>query len=257
MRASLLLGTGLVAAASVGGGAWAAHRGDPAAPLKEGATPVIVELFSSEGCSSCPPAEGYLAQLDRSQSVDGVTVLALEEHVDYWDHLGWADPFAQGEFGERQHRYASVLADHGVYTPEIVIDGHALVEGGDEEQAARDMQASAREPRARVALVLHGSVVDVDVTGVTAAAEGDGAEVWLAVTESGLESHVESGENAGRRLTHAPVVRALRRLGTVTGDAFRTQTVVDAALAWKPRALRIVVFVQEATSRRIVGSAGV
>jgi hypothetical protein len=234
---------------------WQMHRGDPPAPLKPGATPVVVELFSSEGCRSCPPADQYLATLDRTQSVDGVAALVLEEHVDYWDDLGWADPFAQAQFDTRQRQYAGALPDHRVYTPEIVIDGHALVEHGDEEQAARDMQASAAEERAHVSVSRDGDRVEVDVRDAPPpSGQGVAQEVWLAVTESGLQSEVASGENAGRRLAHAPIVRALRRLGVVEGGAFRTEAPLDARFSWKPRALRVVVFVQDAATRGIVGA---
>ena len=234
------------------GAVWAAHRGDPPAPLRSGVPPVLVELFSSEGCSSCPPAEAWLASIDRAQSIDGVAVIALEEHVDYWDRLGWRDTFALPQFGERQRDYSRVLPDKRVFTPEIVIDGHAVVANGDEEQAARDMRASATEPRARVALSRHGNDITIDV-GEIPDNDLEPAEVWLAITESGLVTNVAEGENAGRRLAHAPVVRDLRRVGLARGGSFHAEASVDVGTTWAPRALRIVAFVQRARSRRIVG----
>jgi hypothetical protein len=251
---------GIVAGSLVMAGAvvaWARHRGEPSAtPISPGgtATPVVVELFSSEGCSSCPPADEYLARLDREQSVGGVAVVALEEHVDYWDGLGWADPFGQPAFGTRQRGYAAVLPDRRVYTPEIVIDGHAVVENGHEDEAARDMRASAAARRARIDLARSADRWVVDARDVPPAPPGDRNEVWLALTESGLESRVERGENAGRRLAHAPIVRVLRALGTVSGDTFHAETSIEARSSWRPRALRVVVFVQQAVGRGIVGA---
>ena len=232
----------------------AAHHGNPPAPLRAGGTPVIVELFSSEGCSSCPPADAWLASLDRLQNVDGVSVLALEEHVDYWDRLGWRDPFGQPQFAERQAEYSRVLPDRRTYTPEIVIDGTTAVQSGDEEQASRDLRASASQPRARVALSRQGDRVTVDASDIPGS---EGAEVWLAITESGLSTDVAQGENAGRHLAHAPIVRALRKLGVARGGAFHLETAIEADPSWAPRALRVVAFVQQMRSRRIVGAGAI
>jgi hypothetical protein len=244
---------GLALLASASGVVWATHRGNPPSPLPADARPVIVELFSSEGCSSCPPAEAWLAAVDRGQSIDGVAVLALEEHVDYWDRLGWRDMFALPQFSERQRAYSRVLADTRVFTPEVVIDGHAVVENGDEDQAAHDMRASAAEPRARVDLVRHGDHVTIDVSEIPGY-ELEPSEVWLAITESGLASTVTEGENAGKRLAHAPVVRALHRVGVVRQSSFHGETALDVDATWAPRALRIVAFVPRARSKRIVGA---
>lgn len=253
MRLAASVTAGVVAMVCAGGAVWASRRGEPPAPLRRDGTPVIVELFSSEGCRSCPPADQWLASVDRGQPIDGVSVIALEEHVDYWDRLGWSDPFAQAQLGERQQAYSRVLPDRRVYTPEIVIDGHAVVEDGDEDQAARDMAASASEPRALVGLSRRGDRVSVDVSEIPGG-DGEDAEVWFAVTESGLASDVSRGENAGHRLVHAPIVRALRMLGIAKAGAFHADTSVEARLSWAPRALRVVAFVQLARTRRIVGA---
>jgi hypothetical protein len=216
--------------------------------------PVVVELFSSEGCSSCPPADAYLASLDRAQPIEGVTVVALEEHVDYWDDLGWRDPFDDPAFGDRQRDYARVLEDHRVFTPEIVIDGRRVLSDRGDDAARAAMQASAREPKARVELRRDGPRVVVDVRDVPAAPPGDTHEVWLAITESGLVTDVKAGENRGRRLAHAPVVRRLRRLGRVDGATFHAEATLDADSAWRPGALRVVAFVQRSSTRSIVGA---
>ncbi len=217
--------------------------------------PVVVELFSSEGCSSCPPADRYAAELDRAQSVEGVTAIVLEEHVDYWDRLGWRDPFGSSVFSDRQQDYARVLADHHVFTPEIVLDGRLVVPGGDEDAARAMMQRSAGEPKAKVTVERQREAagVTVNVTDIPVDAD-DAPEVWLAITESGLSTNVPAGENAGRRLAHGPVVRRLRQLGRATGTTFHAEASLDPDPSWKPAALRAVAFVQRAKSRRILGA---
>ena len=256
MRALVATVVGVIVLALAAAKLHAAHPPSPAPAAPLGATPVIVELFSSEGCSSCPPADAYLAELDRAQPIDGVSVIALQEHVDYWDDLGWRDPFAQASFGPRQRQYASVLTDHRVYTPEIVIDGHATVDG-DVHQAARDMQAARREARAHVTLERKGNAVHVEVRDVPVATGDDAAEVWLAITESGLSTRVERGENAGRLLTHAPVVRALREVGRVTQGTLVVDAPLELDPSWNHTTLRVVAFVQRVRTRRIVGASGI
>ncbi len=212
-----------------------------------------MELFSSEGCSSCPPADAYLAALDRAQPIEGVAVIALEEHVDYWDHLGWRDPFGSSAASARQSAYARVLPDHQVFTPEVVFDGHLVMPNGDEGAAREMMQRSAREPKARVAIHREGARVSVDVSDVPRTS-GETPAVWLAITEGGLATDVSSGENAGRHLVHAPIVRRLRSLGAVDGPTFHADATIDADLATRPN-VRAVAFVQLARSMTIVGAA--
>ncbi len=251
MRTTIGITGAALAMVLVAGAVRAAHRGEPPAPLRAGGVPVIVELFSSEGCSSCPPADTWLASLDRTQPIEGVSVIALEEHVDYWDRLGWRDPFGQPQFGDRQVEYARALADRRTYTPEIVLDGSSTVPSGDEPQAARDLRASASQPRARVSLSRQGDRVGVDVVDVPG---GEDVEIWFAITESGLSTDVPRGENSGRHLAHAPIVRVLRKVGVARAGPvhFDTQVAVDAA--WAAQSLRFVAFVQQTRSRRIVGA---
>jgi hypothetical protein len=233
--------------------AFVACRGDVAAAASSPRVPVVVELFSSEGCSSCPPADASLAALDRTQAIDGVAVIALEEHVDYWDHLGWRDPFGSPAASARQSAYARVLPDHQVFTPEMVLDGHLVVPSGDEGAAREMMQRSAREPKAHVALRREGARVSVDVSDVPPV-PGDVPAVWLAITESGLATDVLAGENAGRRLVHAPIARRLRSLGAVDGPTFHADATIDADLVARPN-VRVLAFVQLAKSMAIVGAA--
>ncbi len=227
------------------------------APSSLGSAPyVIVELFSSEGCASCPPADEYVATLDRTQPIEGVTLIVLELHVDYWDRLGWRDPFGAAAFSERQSEYARVFENHSIFTPEIVFGGNKLMIGGDEDRARTQILEAASEPKARVSIERVGrGKVSVTVADTPEEPPGDPLDVWLAVTESHLDSEVGAGENGGRLLKHAPVVRQLRKLGVVYHRAFHDDVEVDTSLSWKPAALRFVAFVQAARSRKIVGAA--
>ena len=184
-------------------------------------------------------------------------MIALEEHVNYWDSLGWRDPFGSPAFSGRQKEYARVLADHHVFTPEVVFDGHLVMPNGDEEAARAMMQEAARRPKAKVTLSRDGPHLTVNVAGVPASSADDVPELWLAITESGLATDVGAGENAGRRLVHAPVVRRLRSLGRVSGGGAHTTATLDLEPTWNPRALRVVVFVQLAGSRKIVGAGAI
>jgi hypothetical protein len=232
----------LLAALGVGGSAGAAEV--PRAPI-------VLELFSSEGCSSCPAADEVLAQLDAAGEVGGTPVLALELHVDYWDYLGWRDPFSSAELTARQERYAHWLGRRS-YTPQLVIDGQTEVLGSNRGRALAAIRAAAQRPSpTAVQLRRQGAQLAVEITGLTQAA---GATVLLAITERGLISAVRRGENAGQTLHHGPVVRALRPLGVVQGDRYTVQVPLQLVAEWKPETLRAVVLVQSADGR-ILGAA--
>jgi hypothetical protein len=225
--------------------------------------PVVVELFTSEGCSSCPPAEALLARMDETQPVEGAEVIALAQHVDYWNYLGWSDPFSSHEFSERQGEYARAFGSDGVYTPQMVVDGRAEFPGGSSDRAFDAIAQAAREPKAEVLLSRADARADADapvrlklsVEKAPKLADGDAADVLLAVTEGGLSSDVARGENAGRKLGHIGVVRRLTKLGELGAGAFSTETDVTIEKGWRRENLRAVVILQERASRRVVGAA--
>ncbi len=220
-------------------------------------TPVIVELFTSEGCSSCPPADASLSRLE-SQTVGGADVIALGEHVDYWNHGGWSDPFSASKFSARQSDYSRAFGLDNVYTPQMVVDGRAQFVGGSDDEARTAIARAAGQPKADVTLAASGAdAVSVRVTHVPPSAHRDPADVLLAVTEDGLSSSVRGGENAGRHLAHSAVVRRLVPLGTVQGGAFNASAPLDLSANWRRGRLRAVVFVQERGSRRIIGASEV
>lgn len=238
------------------------------APASTGAAPapVLVELFTSEGCSSCPPADALLSRLEKTQPVEGVEVIALAQHVDYWNYLGWRDPFSYAEAGARQSEYARVFGRDGVYTPQMVIDGRAEFPGGNQKLAFDTIAKAARTPKAEVTITrldggagaAAGTRLAVRVGKLPPVTEGDTADVLLAVTESDLSTSVGRGENAGRKLSHAGVARRLSVIGSATAGApFVAETEVNVEGGWRRQNLRALVFVQERASKRVLGAAAI
>ncbi len=224
---------------------------------------VVVELFTSEGCSSCPPADALLAQLVSDQKIAGAEVIALEEHVDYWNHLGWTDPFSSQEFTFRQQEYEEKFRTGSVYTPQMIVDGSVEFVGSHEGQARQVITQAAQTTKTPVQLAFaagSGSRASLQVTvgKLSTATPDDRVEVFLAVTETGLHSDVRAGENAGHDVGHSAVVRSLRKLGQADP---RADVVLSATpelklqAKWKRENLRAVVFLQERKSRRIIGAA--
>src|SRR6266851_4803876 len=156
----------------------ATHAADSARPTR---TPILLELFTSEGCSSCPPADTLLAKLDELQPVAGVTVIALEEHVDYWDHQGWRDPFSSAEFTARQQRYAGLLHIESPYTPEMVIDGRSEFVGNDSERALHELASAARAPKTPVHVTVKDKASDRISFAVNVDATKTSGDVLLAI----------------------------------------------------------------------------
>lgn len=230
--------------------------------------PVVVELFTSEGCSSCPPADAVLRQLQKDQPVAGAEVIALSEHVDYWNYIGWSDPFSSAAFSARQETYAQALRRENVYTPQMVVDGQAEFVGSSMSKAREAIAKAARSPKAEVRIIIPKTIagkdhqairLGVSVKNVPPVNQGDVAEVIFAITEDDLSSNVKRGENSGRKLAHTAVVREMRALGRVdpATRSFETETTVMIADKWKRDDLRIVVLVQERAQRRVMGAAAI
>jgi hypothetical protein len=232
---------------------------DPAKPFR----PVVVELFTSEGCSSCPPADALLARLDEQQRVGNAEIIALEEHVDYWDQLGWRDPFSATQWTERQQEYANSFGNEGTYTPQMVVDGRTEFVGSSQSKAKSAIVEAAQQPKAEVVLTgLEGNAGKAHIRIAVKMLPGGihDAQVWLAVTETGLHSNVKAGENSGEDLHHAAVVRSLRKVGDAKAgkdETYSGEQEVRLDSTWKRENLRLAVFVQDAKSRHILGAASV
>ena len=204
--------------------------------------PIVVELFTSQGCSSCPPADRLLNKLAAS-GLDGASLAPLAFHVDYWDDLGWADPYAAPAWTERQRQYASALGDNRVYTPELVVAGrHGMV--GSDLVAITTAISRARRP----ALLPASSSWGTGVLEVTATAPAD-ADVLVAVWEDGTRTKVPRGENEGEML---PSDRVVRRLERVAAAGTRGTIKVKLDGGWK--AGGAVAFAQR-NDKTIVASA--
>lgn len=208
-------------------------------------TPVLVELFTSEGCSSCPPADAALAGLARTQPVEGVELIPLGFHVTYWDYLGWKDPYAAPEHTARQRRYALDGDDNRIYTPQMVVDGARSFVGNDDEARAQ-AAAAARQPKVPLHLSTRVEGGAVVLTVKMDAAPAKGLELWAALAEDGLSSEVKRGENAGRQLVHAAVVRTVATLPApkAVDGGFVSEARLKLGSGWKREHLRAVAVLQ-------------
>lgn len=222
---------------------------------------VLAELFTSEGCSSCPPADRLLQQITSTSPVDGVEVIGLEEHVDYWDRLGWRDPFSSPAFTARQSDYAArAFRTTNIYTPQLVVDGAFETVGSDRADVRAAIANAAGRPAASVLVRATGTRdrvhVDIAVDVPPSVERRDTADVEIAVAEDGLTSRVGRGENGGRTLSHTAVVRSLITADAIPPAATTRIVTVDLPLApeWRTTHLRVVGFVQERQSRRVLGA---
>jgi len=229
------------------------------APASADTHPVLVELFTSEGCSSCPPADALLERMD-AQPIPGTQLIVLSEHVTYWDHDGWKDPNSSAALTDRQSSYEDALGLKTPYTPQIIVDGTSLLRVGDPQQA-RDIFEKAKAV-AKVPIRIDGVNVDVGNPSVLRAriesdADSDRrADVYVALALNRVESQVLHGENGGRHLVHVAVVQQLTKIGKLQkGKSFEQEVQLKLKPGEDPKNLRIVVFVQEPGPGKVLGAA--
>ena len=215
-----------------------------------GRIPVLLELFTSEGCSSCPPADRLLEKLDREQPVVGADLIVLSEHVDYWNYLGWSDPYSLPAFSQRQHDYAVKLGTEEVYTPQLVVDGKKHFVGSNRAAALSAIEEAMRAPKALVRLQVVRNGVDVEVH--LEVGGGAGGVAYLALASEREKSQVARGENAGHELGHVAVAYSIKKIGTVSHDAGLQK---DLRVGVRPGGARIIVVVQDAKTGSVVGVA--
>jgi len=219
--------------------------------------PVLVELFTSEGCSSCPPADALLGRLQREQPIPSANIIVLEEHVDYWEKAGWHDRFSSSQYTDRQNQYIPRLKFDEVYTPQMVVDGSVQFVGNDPRKALDSVSRSAQTPK--IPLTLSGPVVDgkhivcsVSAASATPLPKGD---LYAVVVQPTASTEVKAGENGGRHLEHVNVVRSMQRIGKVQDLAsgpVKFSLGVPSNIT--PTGLQLVVFAQGPGQGAITGA---
>ncbi|MGB6192684.1 MAG: DUF1223 domain-containing protein [Terracidiphilus sp.] len=212
--------------------------------------PVLVELFTSEGCSDCPPADRLLSQVDSAQPFAGVHAIVLEEHVTYWDQQGWRDPFSLDAMTDRQKEYQERFGLGDIYTPQMVVDGAEQFVGSNVQALEKAMADEAGKPKTVLTIdgvhLENGSAI-FSVHGATV----KGARLVAVVAADATVSHVANGENAGKTLHHVAVVRGLKEFGGEAVDG-RLLKVSDGNPTGQ---LRIVAFLVDHKSGHVLGSA--
>ena len=231
---------------------------DPPAPASNAArTPILMELFTSEGCLSCPPVDTWVARIDAAQPVAGAEIIVLSEHVDYWDHDGWKDPFSSPAITERQQEYVHNLGLSDVYTPQIVVDGAFEVKPADAQQTSQNLTKAAGTPmipvRLSSAAVSAGSLTGhIEVDG---SADKKNADVFVAVAIDKTLTDVLAGENNGRKLENVAVVKAMVKVGKLEkGKTFDQPFTVKLWPNADPANLRVIAFVQESGPGKVLGA---
>ena len=231
------------------------------APDNTEAVPILVELFTSEGCSSCPPADVLLQRMDEKQPIVGAHLIVLSEHVDYWDHDGWKDPYSSHSFTDRQSAYVGVLGLNTPYTPQMIVDGASVLQNNDPRQSQQVFQ------KAEAAQKVPVSIDSVRVEGTTPPvlqahievgenSHKQSADIYMAVALGHAESQVLRGENGGHHLTHVAVVQSLTRIGKFEkGKTFSKDVQVKLKPGTDPANLRVIAFVQESGPRQVLGAA--
>ena len=247
-----------LAASFVAGGMALGSAEEKSVEVRETDGAVLLELFTSEGCSSCPPADALLAQLG---ALAEAPLIPLSFHVDYWDGLGWKDPYSSRAYTRRQYDYSGCLEGRSVYTPQLVVDGAVGFVGSDRARALAEIESASVKSKVAIVLeaasapLLDSSEIAFEVRARVVDAESS-VEMFLALTEDGLASDVTRGENKGRRLTHAGVVRWMRSLGT-WGEASEKVVSVPLEENWTKRRLNVVAWLQERSCGRVVGARSI
>jgi hypothetical protein len=218
--------------------------------------PVLVELFTSEGCSSCPPADALLTRLLREQPIADVEIIPLSLHVDYWDHQGWKDPFGSKAFSSRQAAYSKIFGAE-IYTPQMVVDGRDEMNGSDEQAVRRVVREAASRPHLPLKVEARSMATSVrlSIDLPAAPADAEPIDVLVALTEDDLSSVVRRGENGGRTLSHVAVVRKLESLGTLEREAFVADGQLSLDRTWKTAKMRAITWLQGRRTRHVYGTA--
>ncbi|MEO7313288.1 MAG: DUF1223 domain-containing protein [Chitinophagaceae bacterium] len=225
---------------------------NPAATHSDSTGFAIVELFTSEGCSSCPPADKLATVLAEDAAKNGQVVLVLSEHVDYWDRIGWKDPFSSHFFTERQGWYAGFFKEESVYTPQMVVNGVTGFVGSDKGKATTGIAAALKATHSSKKILLSATGPNPDNFTYTVPNVGKNEVLHLVLVQKSAVSKVLRGENAGRTLTHNNVVLDWK---TLESPATSGSVKFKNGLVIQPGEYNVIAFVQDKGSGAI-SSAG-
>ncbi len=242
---------------SIGPPLTAAHQPESPAANKSPSV-AIVELFTSEGCSSCPPADALLQQIHLKQVTSGQTIVGISEHVTYWNSLGWKDPYSSPLYTDRQSTYASRLSSEGSYTPQMVLNGRDQFVGSDSRALDRALRDDAKQAHFDLRIVNSRLSADgVDVSFSFSGRTSKPLDVVAVLTDDADRSNVLRGENSGRLLAHVSVARSLTKVATVDGNTEKSihLPLPEGFQVTQGSGHHLVLFVQEAHQGVIMGAA--
>jgi len=222
--------------------------------------PVFLELFTSEGCSSCPPADAFIERMDSTQPVPGARLIVLSEHVDYWDHQGWKDPYSSHALTERQAAYVRALRLDTAYTPQIILNGSSVLRGGAQQVEQMLTQAASS---ATVPVTITSTTIEpgdpkivrthIEVVGTSLSRS---AELFLALALDHAESEVLHGENGGKHLKYVAVTEEIKKVGKIEkGKDFNQDVELKLNPGVEASNLRVIAFVQESGPGKVLGAA--
>jgi hypothetical protein len=218
---------------------------------------VLVELFTSEGCSSCPPADALLRQVNGTQTSGGQWIVGISEHVTYWNSLGWSDPFSSTLYTDRQNAYSQRFHLEGVYTPQMVINGAQQIVGSDRAGLARAVQKEEAQRPQLSLRILSMSVAQTTLT-VNFSASGElpaqGADVIAVLADDSDRSSVLRGENSGRQLAHVAVARSISRVTRVQAAGERTVQIPIPSSIQATQGHHLILFAQTPGNGRVLGT---
>jgi hypothetical protein len=254
----LLYVVGLCGVAAMG---QSGEKTTTASPGQVQSNPILVELFTSEGCSSCPPADDFVRKLDQLQPVPDAQLIVLSEHVDYWDHEGWKDSYSSPALTERQAAYERALGLSTPYTPQLIVDGASEIHLSDTQQIEGAFQRQAATPKIPVRLEgvsidsanprMLRAHIEVDASGGK-----DRGDVYVVVALSQADSHVLHGENVGRHLFHTAVVVQMVEIGKLEkGQVFAHDVQLKLKPGIDPLNVRVIAFVQAPGPGKLLGAA--
>lgn len=231
----------------------------PAPSSVDGVKPgILVELFTSEGCSSCPPADDLLRQLDAQAGKTSTQIVVLGEHVDYWDRTGWRDRFSSHDYTERQEEYARRFRIEDPYTPQMVVDGSSQFLGNDAGRLQNALREAASHKKSSMGIVaeeISPAEILVHLNAGPLPAGSKHADLYVALADNRDETQVGGGENSGKSLQHVAVMRSLQKVGKVGADGGQKEVKLKLPKSESSGNLRLVAFVQESDNGPVLGAA--